>query len=108
MSLQIFKQNIPNNLIFDLLEVICLKNEKYYTFNIESYKRGVYKEIIQQFIENCRPYYHISKRKYLDRKLTYNSFTTILRQICNSNKIIYTTKIKYDKSVYNILYYIYF
>jgi hypothetical protein len=108
MSLQIFKQNIPNNLIFDLLEVICLKNEKYYTFNIESYKRGLYKEIIQQFIENCRPYYHISKRKYLDRKLTYNSFTTILRQICNSNKIIYTTKIKYDKSVYNILYYIYF
>ena len=108
MSLQIFKQNIPNNLIFELLEVICLKNEKYYTFNIESYKRGVYKEIIQQFIENCRPYYHISKRKYLDRKLTYNSFTTILRQICNSNKIIYTTKIKYDKSVYNILYYIYF
>ena len=108
MSLQIFKQNIPNNLIFDLLEVICLKNEKYYTFNIESYKRGVYKEIIQQFIENCRPYYHISKLKYLDRKLTYNSFTTILRQICNSNKIIYTTKIKYDKSVYNILYYIYF
>jgi hypothetical protein len=108
MSLQIFKQNIPNNLIFDLFEVICLKNKKYYTFNVESYKKGVYKEIIQQFIEKCRPYYHISKRKYLDRKLTYNSFTTILRQICNSNKIIYTTKIKYDKSVYNILYYIYF
>jgi len=108
MSLQIFKQNIPNNLIFELLDVICLKNEKYYIFNIESYKRGIYKEIIQKFIENCRPYYHISKRKYLDRKLTYNSFTTILRQICNSNKMIYTTKIKYDKSVYNILYYIYF
>ena len=77
-------------------------------FNIECFKRGVYKELIQQFIENCRSYYHISKRKYLDRKLTYNSFTTILRQICNSNKIIYTTKIKYDKSTYNIFYYIYF
>ena len=108
MSLQIFKQNIPNNLIFDLLDVICLKNDKYYIFNIECFKRGVYKEIIQQFIESCRQYYHISKRKYLDRKLTYNSFTTILRQICNSNKIVYTTKIKYDKSVYNIFYYIYF
>lgn len=108
MSLQIFKENIPNNLIFDLLDIICLKSEKYYIFNIESFKRGVYKEIIQKFIQNCYMYYHISKRKYLDRKLTYNSFNTILRQICNSNNIIYTTKIKYDKCTYNIFYYIYF
>ena len=45
--------------------------------------------------------------KYLDKKLTYNSFTTILRQICNYNKITYTSQIKYDKSSYEITYYIY-
>jgi len=108
MSTQIFKNQIPNNLLFDLLEKICLKNEKHYTFNVGSFKKGVYSEDIQKFITLCSPYYHISKRKYLERKLTYNSFVTILRQICNFNQITYTSQIKYDKSTYNILYYIYY
>ena len=89
MSTQIFKNQIPNNIFFDLLDKICLKNEKHYTFNIYSFKKGIYSQDIQKFIDLCVPYYHISKRKYLERKLTHNSFTTILRQICNFNKIKY-------------------
>ena len=108
MSTQIFKKNVPNEVIFDLLESICMKNDKYYTFNVESYKKGLFKESIQKFMIDCNEYYHISKKKYLERKLTYNSFTTVLRQICNFNKIIYTSQIKYDKSKYDIVYYIYF
>ena len=108
MSTQIFKKNIPNETLFNLLDSICLKNEKHYTLNIVSYKRGLFKEIIQKFVSDCVPYYHISKRKYLERKLTYNSFTTILRQICNYNKITYTSQIIYDKSTYGIVYYIYY
>jgi hypothetical protein len=107
MATQIFKNIIPHEKLFELLDSICLKNDKYYTFNVEAFKRGVYKEIIQQFIEFCMPYYHISKRKYLEKKLSFNSFTTILRQICNLNKITYTSQIKYDKSKYDIVYYIY-
>ena len=108
MSAQIFKNNVPNELLFNLLDSVCLKNEKHYTFNGESFKRGVYKELIQNFINECIPYYHLSKRKYLEKKLTFNAFTTILRQICNFNKISYTSQIKYDKSNYDIVYYIYF
>lgn len=108
MSTQIFKNNVPNELLFNLLNSICLKNEKHYTFNSESFKRGVYKELIQNFISECIPYYHLSKRKYLEKKLIFNSFTTILRQICNFNKISYTSQIKYDKSTYGIEYYIYY
>ena len=107
MSIQIFKNSIPNEIFFELLDSMCLKNEKHYIFNIDSFKKGVFKEVIQKFLENCRVYYHLSKRKYLDRKLTYNSFTTIIRQICNFNKITYTSQIKYDKSAYTIVYYIY-
>jgi hypothetical protein len=44
----------------------------------------------------------------LERKMNYNSFVTILRQICNFNKIIYTSQIKYDKSKYDIIYHIFF
>jgi hypothetical protein len=108
MSRQIFKNNIPNNLLFDLLEKICIKNNKYYCFNNESFKKGVFTIDISNFLEMCKPYYHLSKQKYLEKKLSYNTFTTVLRQICNFNKIIYTSQIKYDKSDYNIIYYIYF
>jgi lysyl-tRNA synthetase class I len=108
MTSQIFKQVIPNETLIELLENIAVKTEKCYVINNNSYKKGMFDNTINNFIENCKPYYHLSKRKYLERKLTYNSFMTIIRQICNSNKITYTSQIKYDKSTYDIMYYIYF
>jgi hypothetical protein len=108
MSIQIFKNKIPNDIFFELLDKICLKNDKYYVFNIESFKKGIYTEDIQKFIEFCKPFYYLSKKKYLERKLTQKSFDTILRQICNHNNIIYTSQIKYDKNTYDIVYFIYF
>jgi hypothetical protein len=107
MSTQIFKKDIPNEILFNLLDNICVKNDKHYILNNESFKKGLFNEIIQLFIENCRPYYHNSKKTYLDKKLTYNSFVTIVRQICNYNKIFYTSQIKYNKSTYDIIYIIY-
>lgn len=107
MSTQIFKNQIPKALLFDLLDKICLKNEKHYTFNGVSFKKGTYNSSIQDFLDMCKPYYHLSKRKYLEKKLTYKSFTTVLRQICNHNNITYTSQLKYDKSTYDIIYYIY-
>lgn len=108
MASQIFKHNIPSSLLFEVLNKICMKNEKHFTFNIEAFKKGVYNEDIQKFIEACKPYYFLSKHKYLDKKLTYTTFTTIMRQICNHNKITYTSQIIYNKSNYNIVYYIYY
>lgn len=108
MSSQIFKNPIPNELLINLLDDIAIKTEKCYVLNNNSYKKGMFNNIIENFINKCIPYYHISKRKYLERKLTYNSFITIIRQICNFNKITYTSQIKYDKSVYDIVYYIYY
>lgn len=107
MSTQIFKNNIPNELLYELLKNICIKSDKCFIFNMCAFKKGIYNEFIQQFFEKCKEYYHNSKKKYLERKLTYNAFTTILRQICNYNKITYTSQIKYDKSNYEIVYYIY-
>jgi len=107
MVSQIFKSNVPTSLLFNLLDNICIKNNKYYTFNSDAYKKGIYKEEIQPFIEQCKPYYFMSKRKYLEKKLSYNTFITILRQICNFNNITYTSQIIYNKSTYNIVYYVY-
>uniref|UniRef100_A0A6C0KUK4 Uncharacterized protein n=1 Tax=viral metagenome TaxID=1070528 RepID=A0A6C0KUK4_9ZZZZ len=108
MSTQIFKNHIPNDIFFQFLEKVCFKNINYYAFNPDSFKKGIYTEDIKKFLDFCRPYYHISKRNYIDRKLTYNSFTTIIRHICKFNDICFTSEIKYDKSDYSIFYYIYF
>ena len=106
MSSQIFKTIIPNEILFNLLENISLKSGNKYTINKDAYKKGLYDNSILQFIEQIIRYYYLSKRKYFDRKLTYNSFITIIRQICKCNKIPYTSEIKYNKSTYDIYYYI--
>ena len=108
MTSQIFKNKIPNEFLFEFLEKICFKMENCYILNNDSFKKGFYNEDIKKFFEFCRPYYFISKRKYLDRKITFNNFITIIRQICNYNNIIYSSEIKYNKSNYSMIYYIFF
>ena len=105
---QLFKDNIPNSILFNFLDTICVKSSNYYLINNCSYKKAILNNSIDEFIELCKPYYHISKYKYLEKKHTYNSLTTIFRQICKNNKISFTSKIKYDKSAYEINYFIYF
>jgi hypothetical protein len=108
MSLQIFKEKLPNDLLIELLNQICIKTEhnNYYVINNEAFKRGLYNNAIIVFIDKCKSYYHKSKLKYLERKLTYKTFVTIIRQICNANNITYTSQIRYQGSSYDIIYYI--
>ena len=108
MPSQIFKNPVPNDLLKQLFDENAVKTETGYIINNCAYKKGIFNSSIPKFLEECRPYYHISKRDYIDRKLSYKSFNTIIRQICNFNKITYTTQIKYDKSVYDIVYEIQF
>jgi hypothetical protein len=107
MSTQIFKSHVPSEWLFELLDCNASKTEKFYTFNNNSYKKGVFNNTIAEFLQKCTPHYHISKRKYLEKKLSYNTFTTVMRQICKFNNIKFTSQIKYDKSNYDIVYYIY-
>ena len=107
-SNQTFKKQIPKELLFKLLDNISIKNEKYYLLNTTAYKKGLFINNIESFLVECKPYYHLSKQKSIENKLTYNSFNTILRQICNNNNITHTSQIKYDKSTYEIVHYIYF
>ena len=108
MFSQIFKSEVPKDVLFNFLDNICIKNEKNYILNSSAFKKGLFNESIVEFFKSIHQYYHNSKKKYLDKKLTYNSFITVIRQICNNLKITYTSQVKYDKSVYDIIYCIYF
>jgi len=104
---QIFRKTVPSVILFDLLEKICLKTEKYFFIDYNCYKTMVYRGYHTPFVETIRPFYHYSKRFYVDRKVSYNSFVTIVRQICRLNDVDFTSQIRYNESKYNIDYFVY-
>ena len=104
---QIFKTQVDIQLIFDLLEKICIKTAKYYLVDMNAYRKLVYYEYYEPFSKLILNNYHLSKQFYITRKLTYNSLTNIIRQICKSNNIMFTSNLKYNESQYNIDYMIY-
>ena len=108
MISQVIKYEINNNILFELLEKICKNDDNnYYILNKVSFKLAMYHNYIQEFCSRIVDNYYISKQYYVTRKLDYCKFTTIIRQICKANNINFTSKILYDKSNYDITYYVY-
>jgi hypothetical protein len=108
MSL-IFKQKICNDILFNLLDKICLiKTDKYYIINIDAYKKMHLLDLYHEFIHTLKPYYKKNKQHYITRAPKYTFFLTIIRHICKANEINYSSQINYEKSNYKIMYYIYF
>lgn len=108
MNSQLFKTLVPASILFDFLKKICYDPvNNYYIISKIAFKQAEYHNLIEIFAAIIKPYYHLSKQYYVDRKINYSRFTTIIRQLCNLNNISYTSKIIYDKSNYEIQYYIY-
>lgn len=108
MSSQIFKTNVPNELFFSFMETIKSNNDdtNMIVINNDSYKRSTLKDELKDFLDSILEHYHLSKQHYVTRKMSYSKFTTIIRQICKQNQISYTSKIKYFRSTYEIIYFI--
>ena len=105
---QIFKTHVDKNLLNEFLDSVCIKNENHYIYNLSSYKKGGFDDINDNFCKKINYYYYLSKQVYCTKKNSYNKFATIIRQLCKLNNISFTTKVIYNKSQYNIHYYIYF
>ena len=108
MPSKIFKEIVPSEYFFSFLDQISLKTDNYYQIDINSYKKMIYYKFHEEFLDSLLSYYNESKHNNLNRELTYNSFTKILRQICKSKNIPYESKIHYNKSQYGIIYLIYY
>ena len=110
MKIAIFKTVLPNDLFFQLLKEICLmeklQQNTYFIFNLESFQKAKYHELLIPFLTMLKDYYHTSKQRFIDISIpiTYNKFTTILRQICKTNSIPFFTQICYNKSNYTVIY----
>jgi len=108
MSNQIFKHSVPNKLLFDLLDAICLKTDNYYLVDMNAYRKMLFHKYNEAFCTELKEYYFVGKHFYVTRKMTYKSFTNIIRQICKHNLLLFTSKMKYNESKYNIDYLVYY
>ena len=106
MSNQIFKTKVDIKILNNFLDKYATKLEKYYLLNKESYKKARMFGDLQHFYNNILSNYFICKQKYITRKKKYKNFITIIRQICKSHCIPFTSKLLYGKSTYEIEYYI--
>lgn len=106
MSSQIFKSNIERELVISFLEDYAEQNDRFFIFSKTSFRQAEFHNAIEPLCEKIKAYYHTSKQYYLNRKLNFSKFITILRQLCKSSGISYTSRIVYVNSSYNIIYYI--
>ena len=104
MVSQNFKHKISPEILYELLEKICAKENDTYIFNKIAYKKGDFLHLIEPFCDSIVESYYKSKQFYITRKQTFTTFATIVRQICKANDIVYSCKIEYDKSSYSIVY----
>jgi len=102
----IFRAHIPIEILWELLDVICVKNEKHYIIDFNAFRLLQYHNLFPAFANKILPAYKPSKQYYVTRTLTYNSFITIVRHICRTNQILFEAKFNYQHSLYNIDYYI--
>lgn len=108
MSSNILKDIIPINILVELLEQYCfIKTEKYFVLDLDSYKKIVLENKIEPLLEQIVPYYKKSKLIYVTRPMKYVYFLTLVRHICNSNNVQYTSNIYYNRSKHYIKYIIY-
>jgi hypothetical protein len=104
MKNQIFKTIIHPDVLWNFIKENGEQIEDQYIFNKSLYKKAVFKETITPFIQSLDIYYYESKKHYIRRKMDYIKFITIIRQLCNSIDVKYTTQLVYNNSTYEIVY----
>jgi hypothetical protein len=105
---QLFKTPVENSFIFDLLDKICQKTDRFYVIDQSAFRKMLFHNYETDFFNQLLNHYYSSKHFYLTRKLTYKSFTNIIRQICKHNNILFNSNICYSDSRYTISFYIYY
>ena len=104
---QIFKNSVPLETFVDFLKLYCTYEKKYYKITKVTFKKYKFENKIENFYKILKPYYFKSKQFYLERELNYRNFITVIRQISKLHHLPFTSKIKYSKSSYDIVYFKY-
>lgn len=82
-----FVISVPIEILYTLLDKICLTTDTYYMFSETSFRQMMYRDLFVDFANKIIPYYYESMRQYILRPMTYRHFLTIIRQICKVSNI---------------------
>ena len=84
-------QEIPIQILYDLMNKVATKYYDYYYFNYTSFRKMMFMNLFDPLAETIMPAY-CPKYQYmylLKRPVTYQTVTTIIRHICNKNGVPY-------------------
>lgn len=107
---KIFKSLYPVKDFIEFLKQACYSSINddgtliTFVINIDVYKHMLFHNMIEQWYETLKPYYHLSKQYYLTRTLTFKHFGTVVRQISRQHRFDFQSKIKYSRSQYTTSY----
>ena len=108
---QLFKTPYPLEKLKEYILKLCERvdgDDSSHIFSKVCFKRAQMCGLAAEFIADATPYYHKSKQKYADiASMNYKSVANVLRQLCKFHDIPVESKIKYDKSSYEIDYIIF-
>jgi len=104
----IFKELVPWEYMRILLSEICpsLSLNQLFVIDLNVYKKMIFLEKHYAFLETLKKHYRLEKHFYITREFTYNSFMTILRQICKSHQQPFHTELKFGRAFHNMVYYV--
>lgn len=97
---RIFRMVPDFKTIFAYLDEVCYRDRSHFVVDDIVYKRIKYDDRIFGLYNYLKPFYHSSKRKYVDGCASQSGFLTILRQICNLFCIQHQSKILYRNATY--------
>lgn len=101
MGSQVFRMIPPEYILFDLLDSVCETEQKNFIVNETTFRLLNRADKLNDFCKSLSQYYHKSKIVYLENHRNYNSFLTILRQLCKVLCIGYVSRVQYSHSTYS-------
>ena len=101
MGSRVFKTIPPHNLVFEILDDVCSNEEECFLVSEQSFKLMKHRKLLDEFYDRLEPYYHVSKKGYLQNKGEYSNFLTIMRQLCKAYCVAYVSKTLYTHSCYS-------
>ena len=102
---QIIKSDISSCIVVDFIKNNCRKEGKEYVSDKTVFKIIYQNGVLTEFVEKIKPFYFESKKFYIERKLNYKNYNTILRQITKNKNIVTRKTINYFNNSYEITYY---
>ena len=106
MSGQLLKEAVPPQALADWVGKICAADGRFRVLSKAAYRSADESGQITAFREAMAPFYHESKRHYATRPMTYTRFATLLRQLAKATGFLFTSRIVYSRSTYEIRYYL--